>query len=126
MAEAQRNLLIVDDSPTIRRMVAASLRPLHGFTFHEAANGLEAIERLAISPVALIILDLNMPDMHGLEVLNFVRSHERYRSIPTVVLTTKNDVESRDAALKAGATLYLTKPFDPASLLREVRQLLNQ
>ena len=69
--------LVVDDSPTMRRMVMASLREVCAGGFLEAASGLEAIEQLALGPVALIVLDLNMPDMHGLEVLKFVRSHQR-------------------------------------------------
>jgi len=125
MPDLRSRVLIVDDSPTIRRMVVASLRSLNGVAFEEAANGLEAIERLSLSPANLIVLDLNMPDMHGLEVLRFIRSHERYKSIPAIVLTTKNDLESRQSALEAGASLYLTKPFDPKSLLGEVRRLLN-
>ena len=70
------NILIVDDSPTMRRMVMASLRSLPGVSFGEASSGLEAIERLALAPVDLMILDLNMPDMHGIEVLGFLRRHQ--------------------------------------------------
>jgi two-component system, chemotaxis family, chemotaxis protein CheY len=117
--------LVVDDSPTIRRMVIASLREVCEGGFLEAASGLEAIEQLALGPVALIVLDLNMPDMHGLEVLSFVRSHQRYRSVPIVVLTTRNDNASRAAVLDAGASLYLTKPFAPQALAGEVRALLD-
>jgi two-component system chemotaxis response regulator CheY len=124
--QSAKRVLVVDDSPTIRRMVVASLRPLDACTFEEAGNGLEAIERLSLSSVNLIVLDLNMPDMHGLEVLRFIRCHERYKGIPAIVLTTKTDAQSRQTAMDAGATLYLTKPFDPKSLLAEVRQLLNQ
>ncbi|MGH9903004.1 MAG: response regulator, partial [Pyrinomonadaceae bacterium] len=83
------NILIVDDSPTMRRMVSASLRALGGARFQEASSGLEAIERLALGPVSVMLLDLNMPDMHGLEVLEFLKSHEAYRDIPVVVLTTR-------------------------------------
>ena len=69
-----RQILIVYDSPTIRRMVGASLAQLGGAVeFVEAASGLEAIERLALGAIGLMVLDLNMPDMHGLEVLGFVR-----------------------------------------------------
>src|SRR5262249_56990181 len=88
---AMKHLLIVDDSPTMRRMVMASLRNAPEITFHEAANGLEAIERLALGPIDLILLDLNMPDMHGMEVIQFVKSHAAYRDIPVVVLTTRGD-----------------------------------
>ncbi len=118
--------LVVDDSPTIRRMVIASLREVCEGGFAEAASGLEAIEQLAFGPVALIVLDLNMPDMHGLEVLSFVRSHQRYRNIPVVVLTTRSDGTSRQAVLDAGASLYLTKPFVPQALAAQVRTLLDR
>src|SRR5215218_8431170 len=107
-------ILIVDDSPTIRRMVRASLaRFFPAAEFLEPGSGLEAIERLAVGSVSLIVLDLNMPDMHGLEVLNFVRSHQKYRLVPIIVLTTRSDEGSRSAALAAGASVYLTKPFTP-------------
>ena len=119
-------ILIVDDSPTIRRMVRASLATLTGpCEFVEAASGLEAIERLAVGPVELVVLDLNMPDMHGFEVLRFIRSHARFRDIPVVVLTTRGDETSRTTALGEGATLYMTKPFAPESLAPEVQRLLQ-
>jgi two-component system chemotaxis response regulator CheY len=118
--------LVVDDSPTIRRMVIACLREVCDGGFIEAGSGLDALEQLALGPVGLIILDLNMPDMHGLEVLSFVRSHDRYRAIPVVVLTTRNDGASRTAVLDAGASLYLTKPFEPRGLATKVRTLLDE
>ena len=90
--------LVVDDSPTIRRMVIASLRDVCTGGFSEAASGLEAIEQLALGPVGLMVLDLNMPDMHGLEVLKFVRSHQAFSGIPIIVLTTRGDDASRAAA----------------------------
>lgn len=120
------NILVVDDSATMRRMVVAALRGLGAVRFDEAQSGLEAIERLSIGPVDLVLLDLNMPDVHGLEVLRFVRSHHAFQQIPVVVLTTRGDEESREAALRAGATLYLTKPFAPEELAPRVRELLPQ
>jgi two-component system, chemotaxis family, chemotaxis protein CheY len=117
------HLLIVDDSTTIRRMVRASLAPL-SLDVIEASSGLEAIEQLAVGSVQLMVLDLNMPDMHGLEVLGFVRANRRFQQLPVIVLTTRDDEPSRDAALAAGATLYLTKPFKPQVLLAEARKLL--
>lgn len=117
-------LLIVDDSPTIRRMVKVALAPLAMDTI-EAASGLEAIEQLAVAPINLMVLDLNMPDMHGLEVLGFVRANRKFHNIPIIVLTTRDDAASRDAAAQAGATRYLTKPFKPEALLAEARQVLD-
>ena len=122
LIDMQRTL-VVDDSPTMRRMVMASLRDVCGGGFVEAASGLEAIEHLACGPVALMVLDLNMPDMHGLEVLKFVRGHHAFRNLPVVVLTTRGDEESRSAALASGASLYLTKPFVPTELARHVQTL---
>jgi two-component system chemotaxis response regulator CheY len=118
-------ILIVDDSPTIRRMVRASLAPLGG-DFAEASSGLDAIEQLALNPIDLMVLDLNMPDMHGVEVLGFVRANSKFLQLPVIVLTTRDDDASRNAAMQAGATTYLTKPFTPQTLLQEVRTLLGR
>jgi two-component system, chemotaxis family, chemotaxis protein CheY len=117
-------ILIVDDSPTIRRMVKASLGALPGAVFTEAGSGLQAIEALAVSPVQMVVLDLNMPDMHGLDVLRFVRSHDHYKDVPVLVLTTRGDETSRDAVLQAGASAYMTKPFLPSMLAESVAELL--
>ena len=119
------NILVVDDSPTMRRMVITSLGSLRKVKSSQAGSGLEAIERLAMEPVDLMVLDLNMPDMHGMEVIDFVRRHQSYRNIPIVVLTTKGEEASRSQALEAGATRYLTKPFDPRQLADVVGSLLK-
>jgi len=108
-------------------MDEASLAALSGpCEFVEASSGLEAIERLALGPIELMVLDLNMPDMHGLEVLGFVRSHSKYRQVPVIILTTRGDDASRSAALEAGATAYMTKPFTPGMLMTKARELLEQ
>jgi len=117
-------ILIVDDSGTIRKMVRSSLRQIADAEFVEAGNGLEAIEQIALGPVSLIILDLNMPDMHGVDVLKFLRRHKGWSDVPVVVLTTRGDDTSRETAIAAGATEYLTKPFAPQVLLEAARTLL--
>ena len=105
-------------------MVMASLRDVCDGGFAQAASGLEALEQLALGPAALMVLDLNMPDMHGLEVLKFVRAHPSFKGLPVIVLTTRGDDESRVAAMAAGASLYLTKPFTPGALAGHARTLL--
>ena len=117
---AMKAVLVVDDSPTIRRMVKVALADIAS-RFVEAGSGLEAIEQLTLGQVDLIVLDLNMPDMHGLEVLKFVRRHPTYARLPVIVLTTRGDDSSRELAMQAGATAYLTKPFSPAALAEHVR-----
>lgn len=118
-------ILVVDDSPTMRRMVIACLKTIDSVRFSEAGTGLEAIERLALDPVNLMILDLNMPEMHGVEVLQFVRAHKTYRQLPVLVLTTRGDDASRAEAMTSGATGYLTKPFQAGELLAHVTQVLK-
>ena len=117
-------ILIVDDSATIRKMVRSSLRQLADAEFVEAGNGLEAIEQIALGAVSLIILDLNMPDMHGVDVLKFLRRHQGWSDVPVVVLTTRGDETSRETAIAAGASEYMTKPFAPQVLLEAARTLL--
>jgi len=105
-------------------MVIASLKSLHDVEFDEANNGLEAIERLALAPVSLLFLDLNMPDIHGIEVIEFVRGHQAYSNIPICVVTTRGDEDSRVQVLEAGADVYLTKPFTPQELVAQAKKLL--
>ena len=119
-----QTILVVDDSPTIRRMVRAALGSIAGVSFVEAGSGLQAIETLAVQSVHAMVLDLNMPDMHGLDVLRFLRAHQQYRELPVMILTTRGDETSRDTALEAGATAYMTKPFSPPVLVSSVKELL--
>lgn len=119
------SVLVVDDSKVMREMIVASLRPLADVAFTHAASGLEAIEQLSLHPYELLVLDLNMPDINGYEVLEFVRSHDRLRTLPILVVTTRGDDTSRQRALQAGASSYLTKPFAPEELLASARRLLG-
>ncbi|HTM30372.1 MAG TPA: response regulator [Vicinamibacterales bacterium] len=118
--------LVVDDSPMIRHMVRMSLEDIGGLTITEAGTGLEAIELLMIRGADLVVLDLNMPDMHGLEVLRFVRRHAAFSSLPIIVLTTRGDENTRESAMAAGASLFRTKPFRPDALASDARALLDQ
>ena len=118
------SVLVVDDSRVMREMIIACLRGLDGLAFTQAATGLEAIERLSLESFALVVLDLNMPDVGGMEVLDFIRSQDRLKSLPVLVVTTRGDDESRVRALEAGASRFMTKPFTPEGLLSEVRAML--
>ena len=124
-SEEVKTVLVVDDSATMRRMIIAALSGLGDLDFVQAVSGLEAIERVTVRSVDLVVLDLNMPDVHGLEVLRFLRGHQSLRHLPVVVLTTRGDDVSRNAALAGGANLYLTKPFAPESLAPQIQRLLQ-
>jgi two-component system, chemotaxis family, chemotaxis protein CheY len=121
----QVNVLVVDDSKVMREMVVACLRPLPGASFTHASSGLEAIEQLSLHAFDLVILDLNMPDIGGLEVVEFVRGQDKLRELPIVVVTTRGDEVSRTNALAAGASRFITKPFTPDAILAEVKSLLR-
>lgn len=118
-------LLIVDDSKVMRDMVAACLRPLGDVSFEFAGSGLEAIERLALGAFDLVVLDLNMPDVGGVEVIEFIRSQDKLRTLPILVVTTRGDDASRTRVLEAGASGFLAKPFVPEQILADVRGLLR-
>jgi two-component system chemotaxis response regulator CheY len=117
-------ILVVDDSKVMRDMIVACLRPRADLAFTHATSGLEAIERLSLKPFDLVVLDLNMPDIGGIEVLEFVRGQDKLRSLPIVIVTTRGDDTSRERALKAGASSYMTKPFTPDAILDQVERLL--
>ena len=120
-----REILVVDDSKVMRDMIVACLRPQEGLAFTHAASGLEAIEKLSLKGFDLLILDLNMPDIGGVEVLEFVRAQDRLRQLPILVVTTRGDETSRARALGAGANRFMTKPFAPEALLSDVQALLS-
>jgi two-component system, chemotaxis family, chemotaxis protein CheY len=119
-------VLVVDDSKVMRDMVVACLRPHPGLSFTHASSGLEAIERLSLKPYDLIILDLNMPDIGGIEVVEFVRGQDTLRHLPIVIVTTRGDEASRARALEVGADRFMTKPFTPDAILTEVKGLLER
>jgi len=119
------DVLIVDDSKVIRDMVTACLRPNPALAVTQASSGLEAIEQLSLRHFDVVVLDLNMPDIGGVEVLEFVRGQDKLRSLPIIIVTTRGDESSRTQALAAGATRYLTKPFTPETILGEVNALLG-
>src|ERR1700722_17095799 len=124
--EAQMaEVLVVDDSKLMRDMVTACLRAASGLTISHAASGLDAIERLSLKRFDLLVLDLNMPDIGGLEVIEFVRGQDQLKALPILVLTTRGDEDSRREVLAAGASIFMTKPFEPDAILREALALLR-
>lgn len=120
-----KEILVVDDSKVMREMVVACLRAHGGLQFTHAASGLEAIEKLSLQPFDLVVLDLNMPDIGGIEVVEFVRSQDHLARLPIIIVTTRGDEASKGAALKAGASRFMTKPFTPEALLSEAKALLE-
>jgi two-component system chemotaxis response regulator CheY len=119
-------VLVVDDSKVMREMVVACLRAIDGVSFAHAASGLEAIEQLSLHDFDLVVLDLNMPDIGGVEVVEFIRGQDTLRDLPVLIVTTRGDDASRDRVMEAGASRFMTKPFQPDTIVAEARDLLGQ
>ena len=116
--------LVVDDSGTIRMILRHALKRL-GFDVLEASSGLEALHRLREMEMPdLVMVDWNMPEMDGLEFVRAVRSDRAYDGLPLVMVTTNNEREQVSAALEAGASEYIIKPFTN-DVIREKLQLLG-
>lgn len=117
-------ILVVDDSATVRKLITHTLLPT-GHECIEAADGIEALEKMARTPVDLVLADLNMPKMNGLELVSTIREDPAYVDIPIVMLTTEGSEEDRRRGLQAGANVYLVKPTPPHMLLYKVESLLG-
>ena len=110
------NVLIIDDSATTRMFYRATLESA-GFAVDEAANGLEGLEKTVLAPFDLVIVDINMPKMDGLEFLAELRRREEVRSLPAIVISTQQRAQDRARAHAAGANAYVVKPIDPQALV---------
>lgn len=123
MAEPAKRILVVDDASLVRLYYRDALVRA-GYRVDEALNGLEALEKLLVEPVDLLIVDINMPRMDGLTFLKAVRRQdEPVATIPAVVISTEAGAQDVDAARRAGANYYLVKPV-PTELLIEYVALL--
>ena len=114
-------VLIVDDDPFIRRLIATTLEDVAGFELREAADGAEALELAAETPPRIVFLDVDMPRLDGISACRQLRARDDLNGTRIVMLTAGPQHES--AAHDAGADLFLTKPFSPLDLLRLVDEL---
>jgi two-component system, chemotaxis family, chemotaxis protein CheY len=115
-------ILTVDDSATIRDLLLSELSGL-GYRVTQAEDGINGLEMLALEPPDLIITDITMPRMDGIHFIQNVRSDERYKATPILVLTTESDPNIKDQAKRAGATGWIVKPFDPRKLAEAIRKV---
>jgi CheY-like chemotaxis protein len=119
-----RSVLIVDDDPFIRKLVATTLEDVSSFALHEAANGLEAVQLASEIHPELVFLDIDMPRLDGIEACKRLRAQSGGAEDATIVmLTAAGASENETLARAAGADLFLTKPFSPLDLLRLVDEL---
>jgi two-component system chemotaxis response regulator CheY len=121
------HVLIVEDSPTMRALLVTALEGLsRPVKLTEVASGFEALRRLPQERFDLIVTDINMPDINGLELASFLRRNPAYASVPLVIVSTEGSERDRDKGIALGADAYHVKPFDPADLQRIVESLLDR
>lgn len=118
-----QTILVVDDSSTVRKFVSVSLS-MQGFRVVTAEDGMDALEKLPKEPIDLIITDLNMPNMDGMELIRTLRSNSTYHELPIIILTSLKEGNLRDESQALGIHSYLNKPFSLEKVQYEVSKYL--
>lgn len=119
-----KRILTVDDSASIRQMVAFTLQK-EGYCVTEAVDGKDGFAKVAAESFDMIITDLNMPHMDGIELIRATRKQAGYGFVPILMLSTESQAEKKDEGRKAGATGWIVKPFHSEQLVAVVRKLLG-
>ncbi|HXI14122.1 MAG TPA: response regulator [Thermoanaerobaculia bacterium] len=121
-------ILLVEDSPSMRSFLTSLIEEdsvVTSIEIVEAASGFEALKTLPHHNFAAILTDINMPDINGLELVSFLKSHPVYRNIPVLVISTEGSEEDRKRAAALGAEGYLVKPFTAGELSASLQRLLQ-
>ena len=116
-----KTILIVDDSASMRAMLRAIVDALGDYLIVEATSGFEALRLLPRDHVDLILTDINMPDINGLELISYLRANPNYKDIPVFIISTEGSAKDVEKGKQLGADEYVVKPFEPAAL----QQLIN-
>jgi len=126
MAASTQNkrILVVEDDPDVMKLLSLLLKKA-GYEVHQANYGLPALFAVARFDPDLILADLTMPIMNGMDLLRQIKGHRETEDIPVIFLTGCDTQEAREAAFKAGCTGYITKPFDAHTLSAQLAQCLN-
>ena len=118
-------VLIVEDSKASREFIASTVESISGIEAFQSASGFGALKILPRHRFDLITTDINMPDINGLELINFVKKNPNYRETPLFIVSTEGREQDRDRGLALGAVEYVVKPFDPSALAALVRRYLK-
>jgi two-component system chemotaxis response regulator CheY len=120
-----RSILIVEDSSTTRALIRAIIEEMGDFHTVEASSGFDALKLLPTQEFDLIITDINMPDINGLEFINFMKSNPKYRDLPLIIVSTERSEEDKKRGMALGAKAYITKPFKANELQKVIKQVIN-
>ena len=122
---AKHNILIVEDSPTMRQLIIFSLKRLPDCNLVEATDGVDGWKKLSGQNFDLILTDINMPVMDGLKLVSLIRNDEKKRSIPIIIITTEGAEEDKKRGLALGANDYIAKPIQSHTLLEVVKKYIH-
>jgi two-component system, chemotaxis family, chemotaxis protein CheY len=120
-----KKVLVVEDSSTMRSLIVTTVEDLMGFETVEVKNGIEALKVLPTQTFDLIITDINMPNINGLEVVKFVKENPRYKAIPMIIVSTEQGEKEIQKGLALGASEYVTKPFHPDNLKKVIQKVMT-
>ncbi len=122
-----KTILIADDSRAMRAMLTSTLEALDDCRIVEASSGFEAMRLLPREKVDLVLTDINMPDINGLELISYMRNNPNYQDIPIIIIiSTEGSQKDIERGKLLGANDYVVKPFDPATLQELLQKYLNR
>lgn len=121
-----KTILIVDDSRAMRAMLTSTLESLADCRVVEASSGFEAMRLLPREKVDLVLTDINMPDINGLELISYMRDSPNYRDIPIIIISTEGSQKDIERGTQLGANEYVIKPFEPAILQKLLQKYLSK
>ena len=120
-----KSALIVDDSDAARSLIRSLVEDIGDVNVSEASTGFEALKSLPHQPFDIILVDINMPDINGVELIHFIKSTDRYKNIPVIIVSTESSEEDINRGMSLGAFAYITKPFKSEELQGVVKKALN-
>ena len=120
-----KKILITEDSPTMRSLLVSTIESVGDYDVVEAASGFEALRLLPRWKFDLIITDINMPDINGLELISYVRNNPNYTAIPLFIISTESSDKDLEKGLALGANEYIVKPFEPSRLQDLIRRYIG-
>lgn len=119
-----KTILIVDDAKSMRGLVAITLQGA-GYDVVDACDGLDALQKIENQKVHMVISDLNMPNMDGIEMIKSLKANPKYKFLPIIMLTTESEDSKKKAGQMAGAKAWIVKPFKPDTILNVVKKIIG-
>ena len=117
--------LVVEDSPMMRQLIVFALSRIKSIQVTEADDGIVGLRELNNAKFDLVISDINMPIMDGLKLVKRIRTDERHKDVPVIIITTEGSNEDRERAMALGASAYITKPIQAPQVIEKVKELLG-